>query len=116
MRFSTCFLTFLARLSIRFLRCFLARFLARFPTRFSANVVAPVVVRFLVVGDPHRLVVIVVVALLDDVVEPFPDRHAGLASGVAGGFALFWTKTSEIPRTAGFHCAPNHFGRSEMAQ
>ncbi|MGA7790213.1 MAG: hypothetical protein WCA56_18845, partial [Xanthobacteraceae bacterium] len=91
-----------------------ARFLARFLARFVPRLIAPVVVVVVVISDAHWLAMIVV-ALLDDVVEPLPDRHAGTARRVAGSFARLWTEASEIPRTARFHCAPNHFGRNEMA-
>jgi hypothetical protein len=32
-----------------------------------------------------------------------------------GSLARLWTEASEVPRTAGFHCAPSHFGRNEIA-
>jgi len=104
----------LAQISARCAKRLPMRLLARLPAPFCANVVAPVVVLFIVISESRRLVVIALV-LLDDLIEPLSDRQAGLARGFACGFARFWTKTSEIPRTAGFHCAPNHFGRSEMA-
>jgi hypothetical protein len=37
---------------------------------------------------------VIVVFGPNDVVEPFTDRHAGLARGVAGGFARFWAEAS----------------------
>ena len=84
----------------------LARFLAQFLARFLAIVVSPaVVVLIMIISEPHRLAVNFVAAL-NDGIEPFPNRHAGAASGVPGSFARFWTETSEIPRTARFHCAP----------
>ena len=71
-------------------------------TRLAALVVAPSLVIVVVISGPHRLAVIAVV-LADDVVQPFPDRHAGAARGVAGGFARLWTKAPQVPRIAGFH-------------
>ncbi len=121
------FATFIAGLALqldfafapapRLFATFIAGLATIIVTRFQARIVAPaVVVLVAVISKPHRLaVIVVVVALLDDAVEPFPDRHTGLARGVAGGLARFWTQASEIPRTARFHCAPNHFGRNEMA-
>jgi hypothetical protein len=74
--------------------------------RIRAIIVSPaVIVLITVISEPHRLAVIFVAAL-NDGIEPFPDRHAGPASGVPGSFARFWTETSEIPRTARFHRAP----------
>ncbi|MGC2124030.1 MAG: hypothetical protein WA652_14360, partial [Xanthobacteraceae bacterium] len=104
----------LALLVARTAPLFAARFLARFLARFVPRLIAPVVVVVVVISDAHWFAMIVV-ALLDDVVEPLPDRHAGTARRVAGSFARLWTEASEIPRTARFHCAPNHFGRNEMA-
>jgi hypothetical protein len=46
------------------------------------------------VGEQGRLAVELFFVRLDDVVEPFTDRHAGLARGFAGGFARFWTEAS----------------------
>jgi hypothetical protein len=48
--------------------------------------------------------------LLDKVVEPFAERAAGLSRGFAGGFDCLQAQASEIPRTARFHRAQNHFG------
>jgi hypothetical protein len=83
-------------------------------TRLAALIVAPSLVIVVVISGPHRLAVILVVVLSDHAVQPFPDRHAGAARGVAGDFARFWTEASQVPRTAGFHCAPSHSGRNEM--
>ncbi|MFZ3357285.1 MAG: hypothetical protein WA177_00870, partial [Xanthobacteraceae bacterium] len=104
----------LALLVARTAPLFAAMVAARFLARFVPRLIAPVVVVVVVISDAHWLAMIVV-ALLDDVVEPLPDRHAGTARRVAGSFARLWTEASEIPRTARFHCAPNHFGRNEMA-
>jgi hypothetical protein len=38
--------------------------------------------------------VIIIVFGLNDVVEPFTDRHAGIARGTASSFARFWTEAS----------------------
>ena len=77
---------------------------AKFAARFAPRLVTPIVV-VIVFSGSHRLAIIFV-ALRNDAVEPFPDRHAGPASGLAGGFARLWTEASEIPRTARFHCSP----------
>ncbi|MFZ3311557.1 MAG: hypothetical protein WA280_19565, partial [Xanthobacteraceae bacterium] len=80
--------------------------LARFRPYFPARLLAPLVFVVFVISGPHRLAVIAVVVLSDDLVEPFSDRYPGAARGIAGGFARFWTEASEIPRTARFHlCA-----------
>ena len=82
-------------------------------TVFVVAVVAPAVIVLAVIfSKPHRLDVIVV-ALLDDVVEPFADRYAGPACRVAGGIARVWSEASEIPRTARFHCALKPHRRNE---
>jgi hypothetical protein len=47
----------------------------------------------------HRVVVIA----LDDAVEPFADRGAGLPCGLACSVARLRTVTSKIPRTTRFH-------------
>ncbi|MGC1778779.1 MAG: hypothetical protein WBB34_12580 [Xanthobacteraceae bacterium] len=77
--------------------------LARFRSRFPARLLAPIVIVGFVISGPHRLAVIAVVVLSDDLVEPFSDRYPGAARGIAGGFARFRTEASEIPRTARFH-------------
>ena len=46
-----------------------------------------VVVLVVVVGEQRRLVVIIFVVRLDDIVEPFADRHAGSPRRRAHGFA-----------------------------
>jgi len=73
-----------------------------------------VVILVVVISKPHRLAVIFVAAR-NDAVEPFANRHAGPASGVAGSFARFWTEASEIPRTARFHCAQTTSGGTRRA-
>src|SRR5580704_13707633 len=71
----------------------------------------PVVVLVVIVGEQGRLVVIVFVVRLDDIVEPFADRHAGSPRCRAHGFARLGAQASEIPRTARFHShAQSHMG------
>jgi hypothetical protein len=53
-------------------------------------------------GRPPRLLV-VLIGRLDDGIEPFADRHAGSARGVACRRTRFRTETSQIPRTARSH-------------
>src|SRR5271154_385959 len=88
--------------------------LVRRATAVGAIIASPaVIVVVLVISGPHRLAVIFVAAL-DHTVEPFSNRHAGPARGVAGSFAGFWMEASEVPRTARFHCArSNHIRRNE---
>jgi hypothetical protein len=84
---------------------FMAGFAAIITVVLSAVIVPPAVI--IIVSVPHRLAIIVVVAL-DDGIEPFADRHAGPAGGLARGFACFGAEASEIPRSARFHLRPNH--------
>ena len=70
-----------------------------------------VVVLVVIVGEQRRLVVVIFVVRLDDVVEPFADRHAGSPRRRAHGFARLGAQASEIPRTARFHShAQSHMG------
>ena len=70
-----------------------------------------VVVLVVIVGEQRRLVVVIFVVRLDDVVEPFADRHAGSPRRRANGFARLGAQASEIPRTARFHShAQSHMG------
>src|SRR5271170_8190114 len=81
-----------------------ARRIVRFALGIAIGIAAVSVV-VIVIGVARSLAMVFVFGA-DDVVEPFTDRHAGLARGVAGGFTRFWTEASQIPRTARFHCAP----------
>jgi hypothetical protein len=55
---------------------------------------------------------LIVVIALDDAVEPFADRGAGLPCGLACSVARLRTVTSKIPRTARFHSRAQDRGGS----
>jgi hypothetical protein len=90
-----------------------ARRIVRFALGIAIGIAAVSVV-VIVIGVARSLAMVFVFGA-DDVVEPFTDRHAGLARGVAGGFTRFWTEASQIPRTARFHCAPKSHREEQMA-
>jgi hypothetical protein len=91
-----------------------AGFAARRIIRFALGIAIGIAAKSAVVIGVTRALAVILIFGSDDVVEPFADRHAGLARGVAGGFTRFWAEASQIPRTARFHCAPKKSHREEQ--
>jgi hypothetical protein len=75
------------------------------------RLVGPATILVQMIGCPQQGAAIVVV-LFDQFVEPLSDRDTGSPRGLVGRRYGFRAKASEIPRTAGFHQAQNHFGRN----